>query len=391
VSTVNPATEALARVYVAAGQRITQGLLNATVGGWEWQRCQTLLAQIEVELSRLGVFVDSWEQAQLAMAWELGSRDAVKQIAALPEHARDALQATDATWATLNTETLQALATEAAGQRGRFLTGILRQSRDYLRRLTSGELAKGLGIGDAPAAIGRAIRDGSIKQAMSGRALQEIAGGVNRAVGVVYSDGSVHSLHAYGQMAARTGLMAAHSEGGLNTYTAAGVHLVQVSSHSTLCYLCEPLEGTVWALDEAGEALGYQRPGFHLPRHPNCGHSFAPWMPEIHGEGMKLDPGVAQMNTRELYARMRDDVPDGQEKMQALRDGFRDWKQYRRLRAQGKEHGPRWREAGIERRRLQATRMVLESGGKLTYPQAMARLTGQRMKAEGRGIFALKQ
>jgi hypothetical protein len=387
MATVDPAVEALARVYIAAGQRITQGLLNATAGGWEWQRCQALLAQVELELSRLGVFVDNWEQAQLAMAWELGSKDAAAQLAALPERARDALQASDVSWATLNRETLQALANEAAGQRGRFLTGILRQSRDYLRRLATGELAKGLGIGDSPADIGRAIRDGSIRQALSGRALQEMAGGVNRAVGVVYSDGSVHSLHAYGQMAARTGLMAAHSEGGLNTYASAGVHLVQVSSHSTLCFLCEPLEGTVWALDEAGEALGYQRPGFHLPRHPNCGHSWIPWMPEIHGEGSQLEPRVAQMSDRELYARMRDDVPDGREKMQALRDGFRDWKQYRRLKAQGLEHGPRFREAGIERRRLQATRMVLESGGKLTYPQAMAKLTGQRMKAEGKGIF----
>ena len=93
------------------------------------------------------------------------------------------------------------------------------------------------------------------------------------------------------------------------------------------------------------------------------------------------------MTDRELYARMRDDVAGGKERMEAARKGFRNWPEYQRLSKEGKTHGPRWRERGIEGRRLEATKRVLRSGGRVSYQQAIGQVTGERLKAQGRGIF----
>ena len=385
MATPDPQIEALRRIYLASGMRVRQGVLTATAGGWEWARCEALLKQIEAELARLNTYVGNWEQGQLRLAYTQGSEQAGVEIArmgpvgqAVPETA----------FATLPREPLQALSREVAGQRSRFVGAILRQSRDYLRELASGELAKGLGIGDSAVDVGRQIRDGSIARLLDRQPLQRLAEGIDRAVGVVYSDGSVHSLHAYGEMSARTGMLGALNEGAMQRYAQAGIHLVQVSRHQTLCFICQGYEGLVFALDAEGEAAGYarlNRPG--PPFHPNCRHSTQPWLVSAFGEGQKAAPEFLAMTDRELYARMRDDVAGGKERMEAARKGFRNWPEYQRLSKEGKTHGPRWRERGIEGRRLEATKRVLRSGGRVSYQQAIGQVTGERLKAQGRGIF----
>lgn len=386
MSTLDPQIEALRRVYLAAGSRVRQGLLTATVGGFEWERSQAILRQIEAELARLNTYVANWESGQLSLAYTTGADTAGERLLELAADGGTPL-AQPGAFTTLPREPLSALASEIAGRRSQFVGAILRQSRDYLRQLATGELARGLGIGDSALDVGRQIRDGSIDRLLGKQPLQQLAAGIDRACGVVYSDGSVHSLHAYGEMSARTGTLGALNEGAVQRYASAGVHLLQVSTHQTLCFLCHPLEGCVFAMDEAGEQAGYPRPNFTLPRHPNCRHSWGPYFTATAGPGKQLAPDVAAMGDRELYARMRDEVPDGAERMDAARKGWRNWPEYQRGRAAGQEFGPRWREAGIESRRIEATRRVLESGGRLNYQQAIAQVTGERAKELGRGIF----
>lgn len=384
-----------------------RAMLTATVEGFEWRRCRLLLEQVEGELARLNVVVGDWETGQFSLAYETGAGQAETRLRSLtpqppspssgPAPSPGKGESVPRAFSTQPREPLKALAAEVAGRRSQFVGAILRQSSDYLRELATGELAKGLGIGDSPYDVGRAIWDGSIRRLLDGaparggdRALQQLAEGIDRACGVVYSDGSVHSLHAYGEMSARTGTLAALNEGSMQRYASAGIHLVKASEHGTLCFLCQPFEGCVFALDSAGEDAGYPRANFTLPRHPNCRHSWGPYLESAFGPGKKLDPAVAAMGDRELYARMRDDVPRGKELMEAARRGFRNRAEYDRLKAKGEEFGPRYRRAGIEARRIEATRRVLESGGRLSYSQAMGQVTGEAAKAEGRGIFAGK-
>ena len=230
---LDPQIEALRRVYLASGIRIRQALLSATLGSFDQRRSQLLLRQVEAELARLNTYVGNWENGQLALAYGQGGDTAIERIAALPQTA-----GVDRAFATLPREPLQALSREVAGQRSRFVGAILRQSRDYLRTLAGGELARGLGLGDSPLAVGRAIREQGIARLLDRQPLQALVEGIDRACGVVYADGSVHSLHAYGEMSARTGTLAALNEGALQRYEQAGIHLVQVSTHQTLCFLC---------------------------------------------------------------------------------------------------------------------------------------------------------
>lgn len=383
------AVEALGRVYLAAGTRIRQGLLTATAEGWEWRRCRLLLEQIEAEIARLNLFVGNWETAQLSLAFDGAVAQADDILATEAGAYGLTVPVSDAAlWGRLNEGALNAIAAEVAGRRSEFVTSILRQSRDYLKDLATGELAKGLGIGDHPTDVGRAIRDGTIRRLVTGRPLQSLTEGIDRACGVVYSDGSVHSLHAYGQMSARTGMLGAFNEASALRYRSAGVHLVKVSTHNTLCHLCHPLEGTAWSLDDEGERLGYPRPNFSLPRHPGCRHSWIPVIPGAPITYERIDQEVERMSNRQLYRRMRDQVPDGEERLRAGRRGFRTWTEYQRLKAGGAEYGPRYREPGIESRRIEATRRAIASGGRLTYAQAMGQVSGERMRDEQRGIFA---
>lgn len=707
----DPAVEVLTRVYQDLDARLRQALLTATADSWDWRRCQALLEQVAAQLARLNVYVDDWDGRQLRLASEDGRRRADEHLAAQGIRLS---QAEDAAWNRLNSEGLNTLSKAVAGHRQQFVSAILRRSTDYLRELTAGELGAGLGLGKGALDVGRAIRDGSIARLQGGQAIQDLAGRMDAAAGVVYTDGSVHSLHAYGEMSARTGMMAALNESSALRYRSAGVHLYKVSSHGTLCWMCAPYEGMVFAFDAEGEALGYPLMNRPIPLHPNCfpagvlvhgprataasarwyegelvilstaggvqlpvtpnhpiltpegwiaaralkegdcvlrsgrhqgmletinpdeelvpariedvaralieslevpsvrvpvsaedfhgdgigsqvcviaadgllrnglnpgagepfchldlcrafvsdtdlpgggdllamairlggianrgmgggreclpflwshpghpgpdglrpglfrdsvfsealldnakvdtqgvgdsllslaglvspddlgdvegnsphtpgfvigapcysgsiqavsdhlvrnaerdgetlratageifadkivhvehvrfsghvhnlqttagwyaansiithncRHTLGPYLPAAFGPGEKIDPSLLSASDRELYAHFRDDVPEGKEMLAAARNGWRNQKEWR-ARAPGQEHGPRWHQAGIEARRIEATKRVLASGGKLNYQQAMGQIQGERMKAEGKGIFAPK-
>ena len=402
MAVVDPMVQVLAGYYQDLENRLRQALLTATVEGFERRRCEALLGQVEAELRKLNATANAWEAVNLPAAFEQGRRQAEAELAKAERSDGSGgsvgsggvrFSQTEArTWDRLQREGVEAVAREAAGQRSRFVGAILRQTQDYLRGLTSGELARGLGLGDGPADVGRAIRDGAIRDVLEQRggrrAVDALVSAIDRACGVPYSDGSVHSLHAYGQMTARTGMLSALNEGAARRYQAAGVALYRVSSHGTLCYLCRPYEGKVFAFGEEGEALGYPRMNRPVPLHPNCRHSISAWVREAFGEGAQVEPRVLQMSDRELYARMRDEEPDGEQLLAWSRKGWRNEREARAGAARGQEYGPRWRAPGIERRRIEATKRVLESGGKLSYSQAMGQVTGERAKAEGTGIFS---
>lgn len=104
---------------------------------------------------------------------------------------------------------------------------------------------------------------------------------------------------------------------------------------------------------------------------------------------------IYQMDDRELYAHMRDDVPGGKEMMQGAKQGYWTRQQWDAAKAQAEAvgvdvtelRGPRAHLPGIEGRRKEATRRMLQQPG-LSYGQAMGQVTGEMHRDTGRGLFA---
>jgi hypothetical protein len=357
---------------------LTEQLVTATRDSWNERRLTALLAQARGEIARLEATHVAWEREAYPFGYQFGQRVGAFHLGEL---GRD----TEAAFAVLPSRTLAMLAADTAKTRRGLLGNVLRQTNDYLRDLASGELSAGLGLGRSSGAIGRAIRDGSIERLRGGGALQELAGRVQSATGVTYSDGSVHSLHSYADMAARTGLRRAQEEGALDRYLDAGVNLVQVPTVGTLCAYCKPWEGCLLALTREGEALGYPPVGA-FQEHPNGRHgSLLPYIEDL-SDGPTKRPAawMLENDQGEYYRRFRED-PATEDLYQASRHGFRregDYLAYQRANpdVDPKDlRGPQWRYAGIERRRGDAVADMLRTPG-LSYQDAVSRQTRDFMQ-----------
>jgi hypothetical protein len=408
-----------AQMYLTVEMRLRASLVEATraglAGQWSARRTEALLAQVGAELVRLNVWLDANEPQQLRLSFDTGQAIATQEVRAVaPELAAG-------TWDTLNRDAIEAIIADASGQRGLFfgITGgypgaILRNAEDYLRALTTGEILAGIGAGDGPRTVGREIRDRGIEALREGQQLQEVAARMDRAAGVTYfrrdeagnvlrdADGApveagTRSLHSYGQMTARTGMANAQEAGTVDRYQAMGVELFTVSRHGTLCYLCRPMEeeGLVfrfeWATGEG--ARRYPLCPWPIPRHPACMHARIPYIAATMGDNPPTSRQRAALGLtdRELYARMRDKEPELQA---AAKQGFAFEQDFERARKQSPRvdaselRGPRWRQAGIEGRRIEATRRMLEDP-ELPFTRAMSQVTGEMLRDTRRGMFAL--
>jgi len=388
---------ALMTIYTRLDQELRTELRSVTVealkGDFDLQRKAKILHDIEAKIREMHGSTSAIENEALAAWWKDQQAVTRGQLAALGKADSDSalLAAADpGTWANVDHGAIKALASDMAGYRARFLGllpnadkslngGILRQVDDYLRTLAGENIPRAL-AGESVYRVGMAIREGGIDALRTGAGLQDLAAGMDAALGVTYADGSVHSLQAYSQMAARTGVMRARTEASLSTMQQHGVHLFQVSTHGTICPLCLPFEGTVWAFDAEGERQGYQRCPVSWPRHPSCAHSVIPYL-GLPAEGTPATPPDAAFEgDRAQREWVKEKNP---ELLQAARQGFStqaEWNNAKKTLAEGhgvelsELRGPRYRYRNIEARRQQATANMLENPS-LKYKDAMSGIT----------------
>lgn len=373
----DPALSLLLQWYDQMEGKLIETLRDATVQGWEREFAAQMLRGLDLEIRRLERSAGVWEGKYLREQYVTGQTytdGLLRDIEGTPFDFIDEPL-------TPPREALSALARETTGQRSQLLSAILRQSDDYLSRLASGEIAEGLGLGRSSYAVGKAIREGLIAGVKTGAVQQEIARGILTASGVVYSDDSVHSLHAYGQMAGRTGMAQALRAGQEDRFRSTGlVHVIKVPANGTLCWRCSPFEGRCFALDAAGERLGYPpiRVLYERMIHPNCRHTG--WIPITvpePGWDRPPDAWVLRADQKLLYQRFRDQHPT---MYQASRQGFattgelRQWKQANPGVPFEELRGPRWRYGSIETRRQAAVEEMLQELD-LSYADAMSRQT----------------
>lgn len=78
------------------------------------------------------------------------------------------------------------------------------------------------------------------------------------------------SLKRYSDMLARTHIMKSANEGIIARMVAAGIDIVQVSTHSGACPICTPYEGKIYSL--SGDSEKYPKMDREPPYHPSCRH-----------------------------------------------------------------------------------------------------------------------
>jgi hypothetical protein len=390
---VEQKAKAMSQIYLDLDAELRQQLMGATqeaiAGNWNLRRSANLLAQVESKLTDLQVHFQTWEGATLPLAAQWGGDNAQAELKA-QAGTYHIQQGDNNTWNRINKEAIDALASDIAGLHAQFLgiiptpdgkTSILRQADDYLRVLGGKEVARGLGLGLGSDEVARAMRTGAIERLRGGQPLQQMAAGVDKALGMVDRSGREWSLHRYGRMAAQTGMMRSINEGSANKLMQCGQHVYKVSSHGTLCFICKMYEGKVFAFDTEGEAKGYPRLNRDVPFHPHCMHSISPAILEILAPGDSyptLTKAEINMSDRDRYAWMRDNHP---ELAQASRQGFSKEAEWERFKKTAKDpegnpvplkdlRGSNFRYAGIEKRRLAATEKMLADPN-LPYNQAM--------------------
>lgn len=385
--------QAMMQIYGQLDYRLRRQLAGITAEALTMdltaQRRAMVLQQIEATMKQANVQLSAVENDALEVFWRDQAAITTRQINA----AGIFDQANMATWATIDQGAIRAIAADMANTRARFLGlihnatggrqgGILRQTDDFLRTLAGTEIPAAL-AGEPVYQVGAAIRDRGIDALRSGQGLQTLTEGLDKCLGVTYADNSFHSLHAYGQMSARTGVMRARTESNFQTMTDRGVHLFMVSTHGTICPLCLPFEGTVWAIDAEGEAMGYQRCPVTWPRHPQCSHSVYAHGGTPRETKPKEPPACAFEDDKAQRAWLKETHPQW---YQAGRQGFGTQAEWNRAKhavagegASLKElRGPRYRYRNIEQRRLDATAKLLKDP-KLSYSGAMSSVTNEYM------------
>lgn len=117
-------------------------------------------------------------------------------------------------------------------------------------------------------------------------------------------------LDNYVRMATQTTLKIARNMGIIEQCEARGIDLVKMSVHFPTCSICMPLQGRVFSISGKNKdypsLYEYCFPGDYLTIHPNCKHSFFPYLPEY------LTP--EQVEADKEYSNRSFDVLNEQEK-----------------------------------------------------------------------------
>jgi hypothetical protein len=127
-------------------------------------------------------------------------------------------------------------------------------------------------------ALKRQLRSNIIQGRLDGSAIRDIKKTVKEVfvdkgfIGLTDRSGRDWTLDRYSEMLTRTHIIRANNEGAINRAKDFDVDIVEVSTHSTACPICQPYEGKFYSIsgeDKKYPSLGGNEP----PYHPNCKHS----------------------------------------------------------------------------------------------------------------------
>lgn len=140
-------------------------------------------------------------------------------------------------------------------------------------------------------------------------------------------------LDAYALMVARTTTREAGNLARENQLRENGYDLVKMTTHYPTCELCAPLQGRIFSIGGQDERFpplhGTAFPGPYQTVHPNCRHSFVPWIEEMHS-AEEVREAVARGKAPLEDHRNKQEIALYQEQQAKMRQARQDLYQYER-------------------------------------------------------------
>lgn len=282
--------DSLVRAFAAAGTRFAdrlRALLPVVLTGTTDQqdRARTILQrEADRASSRMKQGAKVWLKNDLPKAVEAGQRTAARQLGVK--------------FGGVNTRLVESLArdispklAQAAESTRPFLAKTLREVTAVRAELLDGvdrELA-GLNLSISESLSRGAISRDDVRQATK-RLLRDT--GLTKGDQVLFLSGRSMEAKAYSELVVRTRRSEAISQAKWQEYTDQGVEYIITSQHSGVKEddICSFLQGKVWAMGPNPYDIPELPPEYGLPPwHPNCLHTFAPFIPELRGGERALD------------------------------------------------------------------------------------------------------
>ena len=143
-----------------------------------------------------------------------------------------------------------------------------RNIRDTIRQITIDTIAESRATGESIAQIRNRLKNRFINENITA---------------IKTKNGRRISLDSYASTVARSVITESENIAVIEHTKANGHDLVRMSSHSTSCPICAPLQGRVYSI--TGKTKGYPKlsiayTGVHANIHPNCKHFLYPYFPE---------------------------------------------------------------------------------------------------------------
>lgn len=259
------ATEQLLVIYQQASQELVIKAVEASGRGAKGTAAyyRSLWAQVEGKIRTLDMAVNSYSKQVIPLAYSYGVNEAVKGLLKLGIQAKgfDAFQKLHESSIKILVENLNDNLVEANHLMGRRIRDEWRKAQ--LEAITRKQ-ATGETIQQASKSFTQQIAEkglGSFKDSM----------------------GRVWQIDRYAEMVVRSVTREATNAGLMAQLRALDYDLVQMSSHSSPCPICAPLEGRVYSL--SGKTEGYptidKAYGEYANIHPYCKHVLLPYVAEL--------------------------------------------------------------------------------------------------------------
>ena len=262
----------LIQTFKAAQREISAQVIAAVKDG-NLQRAQSRrlqLARLLALLDQIGAQTDPIARRLVAEAHAQGAAATVTQLGATvaPE--------IPGAFNGISREAVTALQESIVGRLRDSRLTVGRQAQDvYATAGRRAALRAVLGAEGSPRAAARQLAQDLQRDRDIARLVKDSRG----AVGFVDKAGKRWSMDTYAEMVVRTTTRQAVVQGQVDRMASHGVNLARVSTHSSSCPICLPIEGKLISLDGTvseyhGEPVADT--SFLPPRHPNCRHTVSP-------------------------------------------------------------------------------------------------------------------
>lgn len=218
----------------------------------------TVLVDIEEITKHLEEETRVWLEHEVPKQYKEGSFRAIRDCKA------QELVLTRTEFGQIHKEAIETLVEDAYLDFANGIEGVKRAGREFISEM-----------------VKRKINERIVVGAIKGEGVYKIKREVKKLVenrgftALIDRGGKRWKIDRYAEMLVRTHIIKANNAGLVNRLLENGVELVEMSRHSSSCPICEPYEGRVFTLTGNDKRHG-KAPD--LPIHPNCRHSFLPYV-----------------------------------------------------------------------------------------------------------------